>query len=227
MYRTEFNMTNGRKIAVWKSATCSPCMPITAAVNTIYVNFVNNIAFGCAYPALTLARRGLINGRLVPEVKFPDEMQSMTRLRSAGFSFAHTPYHWSEYNAPRGWRPSYYEYYPCFPHLYACEGQERRFTDTGSALFFTDPLSETITSIRRRGQAPFGVMVIWRMVSRELANQELANMHHEPGTIPTSMWAMSYVEVRSRFYAHRTDTGPKKLALETSSLPHRIRSATV
>lgn len=226
-HRVEFFMTNGRKVTVWKSATCSPCMPIVTAVNTLHMNFVNDVAFGCAYPAFTLARRGLTNSLLEEEVKFPDEMQSMARLLAAGFSFACTPYHWSDYSVRRGWQPDEMEYYPCFAHLYACQDQARRFTDAGSALFFTDPLTTTLSSIRRRGQAPFGVMVMWWMVSRRLCNYETDHMHDDPGMMPTSLWVILYVEVRSRFYARGTATRPKKVTLETSSLPRRIRSMTI
>ncbi len=192
------------------------------------MNFVNDVAFGCAYPRLTLARQGLMSNLASESCQFPWEPESFSRLRRAGFSFAYVPYQLPGYTPSPQWRPTYPGRYPCFGHLYICQAQERRFDDPGSMVGLTDPLSTPVSDIKQRGQAPFGVMVVWRLVSSFICNHD--NWHFNDYILPRSVWAISLVAVESDFYKYdrpikraRTRQGKAEAIVPG----RRLRSATI
>lgn len=197
---TEIVLSNGRTVVIWKSMTCSPCLPIAKATNTVYMNYVNNVAFGCAYPRLTFSRRGIVCNLTREPALTAREVSSSDRLKRLGFSFAYTPFQWPEYSAVR-WRPAYPGFYPCFSHVYICPSQERYFGDPGSMTVFTDPLSTHSSDVRRRGQAPYGVMAAWRLVSSFMCSN--VTCFAARGILPEYTWAMPVVMVKSAFYLYR------------------------
>lgn len=225
---TEIRVANQRKIAIWQSLVCGPCMPIAKSMNTVHMNFVNDVAFGCAYPRLTLARHGLMSNLASESCQFQWEPGSYSRLRRSGFSFAYVPYQLPGYTArPPQWQPVYPGRYPCFSHLYICQAQERRFDDHGAMVGFTDPLSTPVSNIKQRGQAPFGIMVVWRLVSSFICDHD--NWHYNECVLPQSVWAMSLVAVESQFYKYNRPTRPAvthRTKTEAIVPGQRLRSST-
>lgn len=157
------HLNNGMVIYVHRSYTTSPSAPITRSCCTALSNFVTGYGFGCSHPELTLARRALLADGEIPYLSSHDA-QSLNRLFAYNFSMAVSPTAWPEYrrDVDDGTLRSAEE---CWRERYLCPNQGRYFGDKGSLVGFLDPLGEDVTRCMEANLAPFGPMVIWRLLS--------------------------------------------------------------
>lgn len=181
-------MTNGSTIYIHQSYTASPTAPITRAPCTALSNYVSGYGFGCSHPRLTLHRRALLADQELPFVDLFDRtvLDNLNRLR---FSVEVSPSSWVEYRrAPPLYPPGHLalcddhdddghavsdhtdtdsapDSEECWRHLYICPTQGRFFGDKGSFVDFFDPLDGDEQYCVENNIAPFGPMVVWRVMS--------------------------------------------------------------
>lgn len=157
------NLHNGKTIYVHQSYTPSPSAPITRAPCTALSNFVTAYGFGCSHPKLTLARRGLLADRSFLYLS-PYDGRSVNRLLAHQFSLAISPTAWPEYRRQFD-GDTLRSSEECWRELYICPKQGRFFGDRGSLVRFFDPLGKDEERCMEKNLAPFGCMVIWRLMS--------------------------------------------------------------
>ena len=177
----------GKTIYIHRSFMTSASAPVTRASCTALSNFVTPYSFGCSHPRLMLKRLALF-----ADVDFPylPAVQHAIRdsLLKHNFSLAVSPSAWpdyrrcSQYPLPRtsvdlspapdrsaldefGWKGAGGIVQECWRHQYICPSQGRFFGDRGSLVDFFDPLAGDETRCEANGVAPFGPMVVWRLVS--------------------------------------------------------------
>ena len=157
------HLTNGKSIYVHQSYTSSPCAPISRSPCTALSNFVNGYGFGCSHPELTLSRRALVADRELLYFS-PHDAQSVDRLLAHDFCLAVSPTAWPEYRRDMddGILRSAEE---CWRERYVCPNQGRYFGDKGSLVGFFDPLAGDEERCIKDNIAPFGPMVIWRLMT--------------------------------------------------------------
>ena len=179
--------STGKTIYVHRSYTTSASAPVTRASCTALSNFVTAYSFGCSHPRLTLNRRALI-----ADLDFPYltavQHASHDALLKRRFSLAVSPGSWPEYRLRRqagrhdaslntpaelegqdaggasrtGSRDTALD---CWRHRYVCPSQGRFFGDHGSFVDFIDPLGGDEVRCEATGLAPFGPMLVWRILS--------------------------------------------------------------
>ncbi|KAI1782639.1 hypothetical protein LXA43DRAFT_905154 [Ganoderma leucocontextum] len=175
-------LLNGRSIYIHRSYTTSAAAPLSRTPCTALSNFVTAYGFGCSHPSLTLQRRGLLADQETPFLSDVDS-SIMDNLRAHRFSLAASPAAWPEYRCsfiPRDLDdPS--DLVPvesailkpdasttaddCWRHQYICPSQGRYFSDRGSFVDFFDPLGGDEAMCVDNNIAPFGPMVVWRLMS--------------------------------------------------------------
>ncbi|KAI1783978.1 hypothetical protein LXA43DRAFT_902545 [Ganoderma leucocontextum] len=159
---------NGKSIYIHQSYTTSPAAPLSRTPCTALSNFVTPYGFGCSHPSLTLHRRGLLADQQTPFLLDVDS-SIMENLRVHQFSLAATPAAWPEYR--RSFIPhdldelSGPRFDDCWRHRYICPSQGRYFGDRGSFVDFFDPLGGDEGLCADSNIAPFGPMVVWRIMS--------------------------------------------------------------
>ena len=144
-------------------------------------------SFGCSHPRLTLNRLALL-----ADVDFPYlpavQHVILDSLLKHNFSLAVSPSAWPNYRRCRqyhpldasvesspcstwpvldefGWKGAAGIVQECWRHHYICPSQGRFFGDRGSLVDFFDPLGGDEVCCEANGLAPFGPMVVWRLVS--------------------------------------------------------------
>ena len=181
-------MTSGRTIHIHQSYTASPSAPITRVPCTALSNFVTAYGFGCSHPRLTLDRRALLADQEVPFMqKFDDD--ALKNLEAIRFSLEVSPAAWPEYSrsaAPDvpdeptvdipedaatvdtiqgGAADDLDGSEECWRHIFICPSQGRYFGDVGSFVDYFDPLDGAEALCVERNIAPFGPMMVWRVMS--------------------------------------------------------------
>ncbi|KAI1786380.1 hypothetical protein LXA43DRAFT_898126 [Ganoderma leucocontextum] len=161
-------LVNGKSIYIHQSYTTSPAAPLSRTPCTALSNFVTPHGFGCSHPTLTLHRRGLLADQQSPFLLDVDS-SIMDNLRVHQFELAATPAAWSEYR--RSFIPHDLDELSdprsdyCWRHRYICPSQGRYFGDRGSFVDFFDPLGGDEALCADNNIAPFGPMVVWRIMS--------------------------------------------------------------
>ena len=156
-----FHTHRRRTIYLFESTTMSPCSPVARYWTTALMNFVTAQSYGCAYPALTLRRRGLVSDMALETLTRRD-ISTMATLLQEGFTFGSDASRWPEF-ASLVDRPPPPGIAPCFRDLYVCPDQGRYFGDPGSLVDFIDPLNAGPGNAGVRLSPPFGHMVAWRL----------------------------------------------------------------
>ena len=155
-------MTNGSKIYIHRSYTCSPTDPIARSSCTALSNFVTSYGFGISHPSLTLARRALLADEDL-RYMLPIDVITFNRLLSHRFSIAVSPTAWPEFRRHMDGN-TLRSAEECWRRAYICPKQGRYFGDPGSFIGFFDPLGGDEDRCMARGIAPFGAMVLWRIM---------------------------------------------------------------
>ena len=157
------HLTNGFTLYIHHSYTCSPSDPITRSACTALSNFVSGYGFGCSHPALTLSRRALLADQELAYL-LPHDALTMNRLLTNKFTLAVSPTAWPEYRRHMD-GDTLRSAEECWRNRYVCPKQGRFFGDPGSFVDFFDPLGGDEDSCMKNNVAPFGPMVIWRIMS--------------------------------------------------------------
>ena len=157
------SLTNGSKIYIHRSYTCSPTDPIARSSCTALSNFVTSYGFGISHPTLTLTRRALLADEDIPYM-LPNDVIVFNRLLSFKFSLAVSPTAWPEFRRHMDGE-TLRSAEECWRRAYICPKQGRYFGDPGSLVGFLDPLSGDEERCMTKGVAPFGAMVLWRIMS--------------------------------------------------------------
>lgn len=163
----DIHMTNGSTIYVHQSYTCSASAPLARSTCTALTNFVTGRSFGCSYPKLTLARRTLLGNRDILYLN-PHDNQSVNRLTTYNFSVAVSPTTWPEHRDEIGgdFGAGVIDVVDqCRRGEYLCPNQGRFFGDKGSFVGFFDPLGNDEEHCMENNRAPYGPMVIWRVMT--------------------------------------------------------------
>ncbi|KAI0722564.1 hypothetical protein C8Q76DRAFT_614764 [Earliella scabrosa] len=158
-----FSTATYKRIRVRESTTVSACSPISRSWTSALMNFVTETSFGCAYPRLTLNRRGLVSD-MYATVLQTEHRQVRRALEHEGFSFASHPAEWADFSAqtlPSPLLPP--GLFPCFQHIFLCPDQGRYFGDRGSLVSYLDPLLTDPATAYLRGMPPYGPMAAWRL----------------------------------------------------------------
>ncbi|PIL31873.1 hypothetical protein GSI_06577 [Ganoderma sinense ZZ0214-1] len=157
------HLANGMSIHVIQSYTCSPFAPISRAPCTALSNFVTAYSFGCSHPVLTLSRRALLADKELAYFS-PSDSATLDRLLSHEFAMAVSPSAWPEYRRMfennQLWSPE-----DCWREKFVCPNQGRFFGDKGSLVGYFDPLGGDEEKCIKYNVAPFGPMVIWRLMT--------------------------------------------------------------
>ena len=161
--RAFFVTSTGLHIQIHESCTVSACSPIAGSWTTALMNFVTENSFGCAYPRLTLQRRGLLSDLAMDSTFMTqDDFRAMAfmLLHNVHFALDATAFpEFRQYRVP----DRVQHIIPCLRHLYLCPDQGRYFGDPGCLLAFIHPLCETHSDAQRRRVPPYGFMVAWRL----------------------------------------------------------------
>ncbi|PIL35249.1 hypothetical protein GSI_03039 [Ganoderma sinense ZZ0214-1] len=156
------HLENGRSIHMYQSYMCSPSAPILRAPCTALSNFMSAYSFGCSHPALTLTRCALLADK---ELAFfsPSDEATFNRLLSHNFSIVVSPAAWPEYRRVFEdgllWSPE-----ECWHEKFVCPNQGRFFGNKGSFVGYFDPLDSNEETCVKTNMAPFGPIVIWRII---------------------------------------------------------------
>ncbi|PIL31874.1 hypothetical protein GSI_06578 [Ganoderma sinense ZZ0214-1] len=157
------HLSNGLSILVHQSYTCSPFAPMSRTPSTALSNFVSRYSFGCSHPGLTLARRALLADKVTPSFT-PYDSATFERLLSHNFSISVSPSAWPEYRRVFEdgslWTPEV-----CWREKFLCPNQGRFFGDKGSLVGYFDPLGGDKGRCVKGQLAPFGPMLIWRIMT--------------------------------------------------------------
>lgn len=151
VYRACLFLTiTGRQIRLLWSDSDSVLLPIAASPSTALINFVGADSFGCAYPALTLNRRGL--RRKFSELNQCDNDVLHGLMGPAQFALRRFPR-----TVPNASRT-----FPCTRQSFTCQHQGRFFGDDGSLVQLFEPHRLTVRGLREDHQPPFGIAAAWR-----------------------------------------------------------------
>ncbi|PIL26236.1 hypothetical protein GSI_11991 [Ganoderma sinense ZZ0214-1] len=204
------HLTNGRSIIVHQSYTSSPSAPISRAPCTALSNFVTPYSFGCSHPALTFARRALLADKELA-IFSPFDFEALDRLLARNFSIAVSPSAWPEYRRifEDGllWSPE-----ECRRDRFVCPNQGRFFGDKGSMVGYFDPLGADEERCMKNNVAPFGPMVIWRMMTTFECDDGCdyldEALDHGVASIPVLFRKDEFGELRDCISDGRTRTSP-------------------
>ena len=169
----ETQLTSGRRIIVYESDSVSACNVVAGMWTSALMNFVTAHTFGCAYPRLTLASRGLLSRPRLAAVSDHDEYVGRT-LKARGFLFSFSSTNWIPSNeiehlaSPMGT-------VDCGRSLFLCSHQGRFFGDRGSLVIIIDSFSVDRLYLKSRCIAPYGPMVAWRLPNLEPCNHDCLN----------------------------------------------------
>lgn len=157
------HMANNMPMYIHRSYTCSPSDPVTCSTCTALSNFVTNRGFGCSHPTLTLSRQALVADLDLPDI-LPHDALILNHLLTHKSSLAVSPTVWPEYRRQMDGEtlrtPE-----ECWRQQFVCLKQGRYFGDRGSLVGFFDPLGGDEEQCMENNVAPFGPMVIWRIMS--------------------------------------------------------------
>ena len=177
----------GKTIYVHRSFTTSASAPVTRASCTVLSNFVTAYSFGCSHPRLTLNRLVLLADMDFPYLPAVQHIIHDSLLAHE-FSLAVSPSAWPDYcHCPQyrppiessgsltessgtvldefGWKGAAGIVQECWQHQFICPSQGRFFGDRGSMVDFFDPIGGDEIRCEANNVAPFGPMVVWRLVS--------------------------------------------------------------
>lgn len=157
------HLTNGLTIYVHQSYTCSSSAPITRATCTALSNFVTGHSFGCSHPKLTFSRRAMLADRELLYLT-PHDALSVNRLLTSKFNLAVSPSAWDQHLEDFDGVPVE-SVERCRRTEFHCPNQGRFFGDKGSYVGYFDPLGKDEEFCMENNVAPFGPMVIWRLMS--------------------------------------------------------------
>ncbi|KAI1782578.1 hypothetical protein LXA43DRAFT_905393 [Ganoderma leucocontextum] len=169
----EIRLRSGRHILIRESVSISPCSPLAGSWTSALMNFVTFHSFGCAYPRLTLFRRGLLCG-VRGDVSSSWDEEIAERMEVFSFKFGTS---WSDLPPLEGtdrcpWVPGNDG---CGRSIYVCPNQGRYFGDAGSLVVLNDVLNISTDFLFARRVAPYGTMVAWRLPSQGLCEGQCDN----------------------------------------------------
>lgn len=82
---------------VISSTTDNPLEPIFHFHSTVVMNFISSVGIFCAYPTLTLKRRGLVNAEIYERGQSISAINAcLDKYRQRGFSLSHTLGEWND-----------------------------------------------------------------------------------------------------------------------------------
>lgn len=149
-----FQTTTGLYIRLCWSVSDSALFPIAGSPTTALMNFVGSTTFGCAYPALTLERRGFRRG--LSALNNFEELLVNAVANTASFELRNRPH------ATAG-SPSY----RCARTSFTCPDQSRFFGDFGSLVHSFKPHYDSPRALRKEYRAPYGIAAVWRFTASE------------------------------------------------------------
>lgn len=91
IYRIVFLEKDGAHIKVISSSTENALYPIFHSYSTLLMNFISSVGIACAYPDLTLKRRGLINSSVFGYEEYRETVERrMEMFHHRGFALSTT-----------------------------------------------------------------------------------------------------------------------------------------
>ncbi len=114
-------------VTLWQSEAHTPFLPIVSSPTSIHILYVNPRYFGCAYPRLLFASRGLIAR---PDISGFDVAANKCRQRGIELRFF-----------TRTW-PDLAHHGTCAARYFACPSQQRTLSDAGSLKARMKPLED-------------------------------------------------------------------------------------
>ena len=156
-------LASGCSVYLHCSISSAAVAGIVRSPNTALANYISSYGFACSYPRLTLNRRGLLSDFILEDRNDLDAM-TMRNMLAHGFSFSVSPAAWTEFqgsvvrdDAPSPGR--------CWRSQFLCPAQGRYFGDAGTFLDYFDPLAGHEGYCASTGRAPYGPMLVWRLMS--------------------------------------------------------------
>lgn len=172
-----FQSKPNRYIAIHVAVGVSALEPAVSFHTTILCNYIARHTFAVGYPALTFASVGL-EGRDHPAttyddfttIQYPHQLPNLSVLPVDNQSGT----------------------VPCLRSLYLCPNMARFFGDRGSYVVRFEPLKISRDNLRAIHSPPYGLTVIWRMVTGEKPCDSPCNTHDpilppEHLTLPSCM----------------------------------------
>ena len=169
----EARLTSGRRILVYGSDSVAACNVVAGMWTSALMNFLTAHTFGCAYPRLTLAGRGLLSRPRLAALSPSDEYLS-DALKARGFEFSFSPTNWLLSNQLLS-SATHFHAPECGRSLRLCSHQGRFFGDSGSLLIIIDSLTIDRLYLKSRSIAPYGPMVAWRLPNLEPCYRDCLN----------------------------------------------------
>ena len=164
------SLTSGRSVHIHCSLSSTAAGGIIRSPTTALANYVSSYGFACSYPRLTLDRRGLL-ADFTLEDRTELDVKTMGNMLARGFSFSVSPAAWMEFQGspdPTGaLSPG-----RCLRSRFLCPAQGRYFGDAGTFLDYFDPLAGHDEYCAVTGQAPYGPMLVWRLMSTFLCDDD-------------------------------------------------------
>lgn len=194
-----FATTTGLYIRLCWSVSDSALFPIAGSPTTALMNFVGFATFGCAYPTLTLARRGF--RRSLSAINTFEEQLVNAVTNTTDFHLRNRPH------AHAGATE-----YPCTRTTFTCPDQSRFFGNRGSLVHSFKPQYDSPASLRKEFRAPFGIAAVWRFTTSathcdgSCANRDLI--------LPRDVMAVSTIIIGDGVGLNNTFPTPADVAMD-------------
>lgn len=195
-----FLAPSGKYVRLCWSMSDSVLLPIASSPTTALMNFVGSVTFGCAYPTLTLARRGFRRGSSA--LSAFDQQQVNNVANNADFVLL---------NRPRGTATSTTSY-PCTRTSFTCPDQARFFGDRGSVVQAFQPPYDNPETLRKEYRAPYGIAVVW-CFSPSTTHCEGGCAEKDP-ILPKDVMALSTVIIGNGVQMRNTVPGARSFYID-------------